>query len=50
MFGEVLLSPAVVFFQSQVENGGKVGMLSIRERGGGNCVNTSGEERGRDSW
>jgi hypothetical protein len=50
MVGEVLLSLTVVFFQSNVENGGKVGMGGRRGRDGGHGVTARGEERERDSW
>jgi hypothetical protein len=50
MFGEVLLSLTVVFFQSKVENGGKVGVGGRRGRDGGHGVTARGEERERDSW
>jgi len=46
MLGEVLLSLTVVFFQSSVENGGKVGMRgSRRGRDGGHDMTARGEER-----
>jgi hypothetical protein len=50
MFGEVLLSLTVVFFQSNVEDGGKVGVGRRRGRDGGHGVIARGEERERNSW
>jgi hypothetical protein len=50
MLGEVLLSLTLVFFQSNVENGGKVGMGGRRGRDSGHGVTGCGEERERDSW
>jgi hypothetical protein len=38
MLGEILLSLTLVFFQSNVENGGKVGMGGRRGRDGGHGV------------
>jgi hypothetical protein len=49
MLGEVLLSLTLVFFQSKVENGGKVGIGSGGGRDGGHGVIARGEERERDS-
>jgi hypothetical protein len=50
MLGEVLLSLTLVFFQSNVENGGKVGMRGRRGRDSGHGVIAREEERKRDSW
>jgi hypothetical protein len=50
MLDEVLLSLTLVFFQSNVENGGKVGMRGRRRRDSGHGVIVRGEERERDSW
>jgi hypothetical protein len=50
MVGEVLLSVTLVFFESSVENGGKVGMGGRRGRDSGHGVTARGEERERDSW
>jgi hypothetical protein len=50
MPGEVLLSLMLVFLQSSVENGGKVGMGVRRGRGRGHGVTARGEEWERDSW
>ena len=48
MLGEVLLSPTVVFFQSSVENGGKVGMGGRRGRDSGHCVTGPWRREGRE--
>jgi len=50
MVGEVLLSLTLVLFQSNVENGGKIGMGGRRGRVSGHGVTCRGEERERDSW
>jgi hypothetical protein len=51
MLGEVLLSLTLVFLQSSVENGGKVGMGGTRRgRDTGHGVTARGEEMERDSW
>jgi hypothetical protein len=50
MLGEVLLGLTLVFVQSDVENGGKVGMRGRRGRDCGHGVTARGEERKRDSW
>jgi hypothetical protein len=50
MFGEVLLGLTLVFFQSNVENGGKVGIRGRRGRDGGHGVTTLEEEREGNSW
>jgi hypothetical protein len=50
MLGEVSLCPTLVFFQSSVENGGKVGMGGRRGRDGGHGVTARGEEGEGDSW
>ena len=47
MFDEVLLSLTVVFFQSKVEKGVKVGMGGGCGRDGGHGVTARREERGR---
>jgi hypothetical protein len=51
MLGEVLLSLTLVFFQSSVEDGGKVGMGGRRgrDRGHGVPVTARAEETERDS-
>jgi hypothetical protein len=50
MLGEVLLSLMFVFFQSNVENGGKVGMGGRRGRDSGHDVSDYPWRReGRDS-
>jgi hypothetical protein len=50
MLGEVLLGLTVVFFQSDVENGGKVGLRGRRGGDSVHSVTARGEENDRDSW
>jgi hypothetical protein len=50
VLGEVLLSLTLVFFQSDVENGGKVGMGGRRGRESGHGVTGSWRREDRDSW
>jgi hypothetical protein len=47
MLGEVLLGLTFVFFQSKVENGGKVGMGGRRGRDCGHGVRDPVEKRGK---
>jgi len=48
MLGEVLLRLTPVFFESSVENGGKIGMGGRRGRDSGHGVTVRGEKRERD--
>ena len=48
MIGEVLLSLTFVFFESGVEDGGKVRMGGGGGRDSGHAVTGRGEERERD--
>ena len=52
MLGEVLLSLTLVFYQSNVEHGGKLvmGGRCGRESGLGHGATAHGEEKERDSW
>ena len=45
MLGEILLGLTVVFFQSNIENGGKVGLRGRRGRDSGHGVTARGEEK-----
>jgi len=44
MLGEVLLGLTLIFFQSSVENGGKVGMRGRRGRDSGHDATVRGED------